>query len=237
MTLLPNPPGAAVPGQCEGPRSIDSWVIWSRRSVSTPIFGIWIRPMIWIGRRTDGSGTSSGTSSVVSTGAGATATGGAGGAVVVVVVVAGRTARARTSLAGIDAVRGRGPCGNRGSGAVAAVATRSATTATNAVRASHQPGVAPRRARDSGLGVDESMVSFGPAGPGWARARVERLCAQPYSAVPFASASTRLRQGGASEPLFRFGLLCERSGDSRGARDSGRLVTPERGAPDDLGLP
>src|SRR4051794_11680594 len=130
-----------------------------------------MRPMTWIGRRTDGSGTSSGTSSVVSTGAGAT--GGAAETVGVVVVLVAVLARTRTSLRGIDAVRGSGPWGTRGSGAVAAVTTRSATTATNAPRASHQPRVAPRRAGDSGLGSVESMFSFGPRGPGWARARVE----------------------------------------------------------------
>src|SRR4051812_3796032 len=234
MTALPNAPGAAVPGQCEGPRSIDSCVIWSRRSVSRPIFGMWIVPTTWIGLRTDGSGTSSGVRSVVSSGGGANSPGGGSG---VVVVVVGPTARTRASTGARDAVRGSVPCGRCGSAADAEdTKNRSATVATTTKAVHHRRDVGPRRGDESVLELVESMISFGPSGPECAVSRAEDRHATVLLRRAFASASSGLRQGGARDPFVALANVDRASADSRGARESGR-VGPTLGATHDVRLP
>ena len=185
--------------------------------------------MSWIGRRTDGSGTSSGVRSVVSSGRRRRTGGGArGGVVVVLVVVEGSAGAARV----VGCVGRRRPR-QRAVGEVRVGGRSGGDDEQRDERGDRRtPPIpigrsAPRRACESVLELVESMVSLGPVGPECAVSR--RRAAIRHRRTPPSRLLARRPVCGKAEQEILSGLLrilTLRCDDSRGARESGRLVDP-----------
>ena len=128
------------------------------------------------------------------------------GVVVVVVVVVGPVARHAASAPVRDAVRGSVPRGRCGSAADGGRDDEQRDEHRAPAHAAHHHREVDRaRVRRSVLELVESMISFGPVGSGMCGgAPSSGDPPPPCSAESFASASSRLRQGGAGDP---FGAL------------------------------